>query len=78
MGVVTNQISPVVNNGVIVSIDGKSRWTVTGKGYISALHIDPGAKIAGAEGKTVKMTVDGVETAVAAGDYKGAIVIELI
>ena len=77
IGVVTNVISPVVNNGVIVSLDGASSWTVTGNGYLSALHLAPGAKIVGAEGKSVTMLVDGVETPICAGDYKGAIEIRI-
>lgn len=77
IGVVTNVISPVVNNGVIISLDGTSSWTVTGSGYLSALHIAPGAKIVGADGKPVTMLVDGVETPICAGDYKGAIEIRI-
>ena len=77
LGKVTNAPCPVVNNGVIVSLDSRSVWTVTGTGYISALHIADGAKIVGKGGKNVVMTVNGVETSLRPGDYEGDIQIAL-
>ena len=77
LGVVTNTPCPVVNNGVIVSLDRRSGWTVTGTGYISALHIAEGAKIAGKDGRAVRLTVNGVETPLKPGDYAGQITVSL-
>ncbi len=67
-----------INNGTIVSIDADSVWTVTGDCYLTCLKMDEGAKLVGAEGKTVKMTVDGTETPIQAGTYTGKIKLELL
>ena len=75
MSNVTQTAAPPVNNGVVVSLDGKSAWTVTGTSYITKLVVAEGAKIAAAEGKTVKMTVDGEEKAIIPGTYTGKIVL---
>ena len=73
LGVVTNTPCPVVNNGVILTLGDGTAWTVTGDCYLSALHIAAGASVAGQDGRVVVMTVDGVETPVAQGDYTGNI-----
>jgi len=75
LGEVKNIPCPPINNGVIVSLDAKSKWTVTDTSYLTALNIAQGASISAAAGKSIKMTVDGVEKAIAAGSYKGVIVI---
>ena len=62
-------------NGVIVSLDGTSVWNVTGTSYLTSLTLAEGAKLQGADGKKVTMTVDGVETPIAAGTYTGNVVI---
>ena len=72
---VTQTPAPTVNNGVIVSLDKDSVWTVAGTSYITGLTIESGAAVAAPAGKTLTMTVDGVETAVAPGTYKGKIVL---
>ncbi len=72
---VTQTAAPTVNNGVIVSLDEKSVWTVAGTSYITALSLAEGAVLTAPEGKTLTMTVDGVETAVVAGSYTGKIVL---
>jgi len=64
-----------VNNGVVVSIDGASTWSVPGTSYITALTIEEGGKIEGVDGKKVSMTVDGAATEIKAGSYKGEIVL---
>ena len=70
---VTQTADLPVNNGVVVTLDKDSKWVVTGTSYLTALTIAEGAVIEAAEGKTVTMTVDGVETAIAAGTYTGVI-----
>ena len=72
---VTQTAAPTVNNGVVVSLDEDSEWTVTGTSYITGLVLAPGAQIRGAEGKAVSMTVDGAPTELAPGTYSGKIVI---
>lgn len=73
LGQVTNTVSPVVNNGVIVTLDFGTQWTVTGECCLSALNYGDGSSITGAAGKTVVMTVDGVETPLRSGKYRGDI-----
>ena len=72
---VTQAAAPVVNNGVVITLDESSAWTVTGTSYVTALNIAEGASVTAPEGKTLTMTVDGVETAVAPGSYAGKIVL---
>ena len=75
LGEVTNTPGAAVNNGVIVSLDGKSTWTVTGTSYLTSLTIAEGATLVATDGRKVTMTVDGVETAISAGTHKGDIVL---
>jgi len=75
LGEVTNTPGSAINNGVIVSLDGESTWTVTDASYLTGLTIAEGATISAPEGQKVTMTVDGKDTAIKAGTYKGDIVI---
>jgi NADPH-dependent curcumin reductase CurA len=70
---VTQSAAAPVNNGVVVTLDGASKWEVTGTSYVTSLTLAEGADLVGAEGKTLTMTVDGVATPVAAGTYTGVI-----
>lgn len=67
--------TPTVNNGVVVTLDKTSAWTVTGTSYITGLTVSEGAILKAPVGKTLTMTVDGVETAIGAGCYQGHIVL---
>lgn len=74
LGVVRNTPSAVVNNGVLVTLAGASRWHVTGTSYLSALTIGPKASIVGPDGTAPTMTVDGAATTITPGkSYTGAI-----
>jgi hypothetical protein len=75
LGDITCTAAAPVNNGVIVSLDRYSEWTVTGKCYLTKLAIARGAVIKGVKGKTVKMTVDGEKTPIEAGTYTGKIIL---
>jgi hypothetical protein len=75
LGVVTNTPSKAINNGVIVSLDADSSWTLTGTSYLTSLTLEEGSVVAGLYGAEVTMTVNGVETAIAPGAYSGAIVL---
>ncbi|MFF3504631.1 hypothetical protein [Streptomyces sp. NPDC003247] len=71
---VTNTPSPVVNNGVVVTLGSGSRWTVTGTSYLSALTLAADASVKAPRGRTVTLTVDGTPTALEAGrSYTGAL-----
>ena len=64
---------PPVNNGVCVSLDGSSVWTVTGESWITALDLAEGARLCAPDGKTLVMTVNGAETVPAPGRYAGLV-----
>lgn len=66
---------PVVNNGVIVTLKNGSTWTVTGKSYLSALHVEEGSTIRPPDGCPVKLVVNGEEIPYAPGDYTGDILV---
>jgi hypothetical protein len=74
LGVVSNEVYEVINNGVLVSLTNNSAWTVTGTSYLSVLTVDASSSIAAPGGKTVAMTVDGKATTITPGTtYSGAI-----
>jgi hypothetical protein len=75
LGVVTNTPSKAINNGVIVSLDADSSWTLTDTCHLTSLTLEEGSVVAGLGGAEVTMTVDGVERAIAPGAYSGAIVL---
>ena len=70
--------APTVNNGVIVSLDENSDWTVTDDSYITKLILANGAKIMAPDGKTVRMTVDGEEKTIRPGTYTGKIQMSIL
>ena len=78
LGQVTNTVSPVVNNGVIVNLDFGSVWTLTGDACLSALFINDGSTIVGVDGKRVVLTVNGEEKTLRSGKYSGEICLTLI
>ena len=65
-----NEISVTLKDGAI--------WTVTGTGTITGLTIDKGSKVIAKKGARVTMTVDGVNTPITAGTYKGKIVLTVL
>ena len=75
LGEVTNTPGAAVNNGVILSLDGGSTWTVTGTSYLTCLTIENGAVVKAPKGSSVTMTVDGVSRPIKSGMYKGNIVL---
>ncbi len=66
---------PVVNNGVIVTLKNGTIWTVVGKSYLSALHIDSTSEIRTPDGCAVKLVVNGQEVPYTPGDYTGDILV---
>ena len=75
MSNITQKAAPTVNNGVIVSLDRTSRWTVTGTSYITALELAPGAVVDAPEDKTLKVTLDGKAIDLAPGRFAGKLVL---
>lgn len=63
--------------GLTVSIDKTSRWVVDQTSYLTGLTIAKGAAISTPAGFALKMTVDGVETPLKAGAYKGKIALQV-
>ena len=70
---ITQTPAPPVNNGVIVTVAEGGVWNVTGPCWLTRLTILAGGTVAGAHGKTLTMTVDGVKKEVAPGEYTGLI-----
>ena len=74
LGQVTNTPRAVVNNGVIVNLDGGSRWKVTGTSYLSKLVIGADSAVTAAPGHHLSLTVDGVTKSIVPGTtYTGSI-----
>jgi hypothetical protein len=57
------------------TVESGSPWTVTGKTTVGTLTIRDGAALNAPDGYLLTMTVDGVETPIQAGAYKGKIVL---
>lgn len=70
LGEVINTPQEAINNGVIVSLDKETTWTVTDTCYLTALHIGESAAV-----KAGHFTVDGVETPLQPGHYCGKLVL---
>ncbi|EMF01479.1 hypothetical protein J7W19_28590 [Streptomyces mobaraensis NBRC 13819 = DSM 40847] len=78
LGVVTNTASPVVNNGVVLTLGPGSRWTPTGTCHLSALHLDPTARLAAPPGTRLEVTVDGRAVVPApGGGWTGAVAVRV-
>ena len=73
LGQVHNTVSPVVNNGVIVTVASDSSWTVTGDCYLSALNLCDGGIITVPVGMTLSFSVNGEEKPLVSGKYHGDI-----
>lgn len=70
---ITQWAAPTVNNGVVVTLDSESTWTVTGTCYITGLDMAEGSVVQAEEGKNLRVVVNGVETELTSGVYKGTI-----
>ncbi|NNN29746.1 hypothetical protein HLK59_05110 [Streptomyces sp. S3(2020)] len=76
LGIVTNTAQAAVNNGVVVRLNSGSAWTVTGTSYLTSLALAADATVKAPRGKTVTLTVDGVQTALTPGTtYTGALTV---
>lgn len=64
-------------DGANVALDGNSSWTVNRTSYLTGLSLAAGATLNAPGGRDLVLTVDGQETAIGAGTYKGAIVLRV-
>lgn len=64
-------------HGVRLALESGSLWNVAGDSTLTSLSIGEGAKIAAPAGRTLRMTVDGVETSIKAGTFAGDIEIKV-
>ena len=66
------EAAPTVNNPVNLVMRNGAKWMVTGTNYLASLTIDDSSSILG---MGLTMTVNGVETEIAAGTYEGEIIL---
>jgi hypothetical protein len=76
LGEVSNTPTAAINNGVIVALKN-SIWTVRGTSHLTRLTIGADAKVIGVAGRPVKMKVDGADTPLVPGDFRGQILLLL-
>lgn len=70
IGQVVNEFAATTDDsGLDLTLDGSSSWVVDETSYLTNLTLEDGAAITAPDGYTVTMLVDGVETAIAAGEY---------
>ena len=70
IGNVTAAAAPTQSNGMLVTLDGQSCWTVTGTSYLSRITLRDPAQLAG------RLFVDGQEISVPRGTYAGHLTVE--
>lgn len=73
LGEITCTPAAAVNNGVILTLDSRTVWTVTGTCFLTALTVAEGAVIQGLDGCLPNMTVNGVSVPLVSGQYAGDI-----
>jgi hypothetical protein len=78
LGDLINKPAQAVNNGVIVTLNNGTVWTVTGTSYLTGLTLN-NASITASTGNNVVMTIDGAKTDIKPGKtYTGNIVLSLV
>jgi hypothetical protein len=73
LGEVTNTAANPINNGVLVSLDKTSSWTVTGDCYLTGLTMDIGAVLTAAPGYSITLLLGGKPMLIRPGTYTGRI-----
>jgi hypothetical protein len=73
-----NYYQAKANWKISASFDKESVWNVTHDSYLGTLTLENGAKVQAPEGSSLRMTVDGRETNLEPGTYKGQIIIQVI
>ncbi len=77
IGEVTNTFCamPKDKHGATVTLDAGSTWLVSKTSYLTGLTLAKDATLSAPAGYIIVMTVDGVKKPIAAGTYKGSIVL---
>jgi len=70
-------VPPGPDNGLSVTLDGRSQWMVTGRSFLSELAVAQGARIDAAAGHHLRLTVDGKARSLRPGSYRGSIVLDV-
>jgi hypothetical protein len=65
-------------HGVAVSLDAGSKWIVDRTSYLTDLAIARDGSVTAPQGYSVIMTVNGVNTQIKTGSYKGQIVLKVV
>jgi hypothetical protein len=76
LGMVTHTPAQPINNGVILTVDKDSVWTVPETCFLTSLTWEDGGKIVAADGKDLTVLVNG-DVVTEPGTYTGRIVIEV-
>ncbi len=76
IGEVKNTPSAAINNGVVVTLNAHSTWTVAGTSYLTKLSLDATSRVVAAPGKSLSLTFNGASTNITPGQsYTGALVL---
>lgn len=70
--------APTVNNGVAVTLRGKSVWTVTGQSFLTSLTVESGSQVTAPAGKKLSFFVNGTRTALKTGSYSGKLELRIV
>jgi hypothetical protein len=78
VGKLKQTFGPVAgNNGLELTLGKNAKWVVNKTSYLTALTVADGASISAPAGYSLSLTVDGKDTPVRAGSYKGAVVVKV-
>ncbi|MGC3981490.1 MAG: hypothetical protein QM808_09540 [Steroidobacteraceae bacterium] len=77
VGVLKQTFAPVSSNGVEVTLGRNGKWIANKTSYLSALTIADGASLTAPKGYSLSLTVDGRDTPIKTGNYKGAVVVKV-
>lgn len=78
VGKLTQTFGPVSgSNGLELTLGRNAKWVANKTSYLTALTIAEGAAITAPKGYNVTLTVDGKDTPMRAGAYKGAVVVKV-
>ena len=73
-----NYYKAKANWGISASFDKNSTWVVAHDSYLGSLTLEAGALVKAPVGSSLTMTVNGQETSLEPGTYKGQIIIKVI
>ncbi len=77
VGVFKQTFAPASSNGLELTLGRNAKWIANKTSYLSSLTIADGATLTAPKGYSLSLTVDGKDTPVKAGSYKGAVVVKV-